>query len=244
MLTYLLILAVGFVAGAISGIIGTGSSIILLPVLVIAFGPLESIPVMAIASTMANLAKLLAWWRETDWRAVAAYALGGVPAAALGARTLIELPPRSIDLALGLFFLVMIPGRRWIAAREFHIRRWHLIFAGAFIGFLTGIVVSTGPLSVPVFTAYGLAKGAFLSTEAAASLALFISKLIVFREFGVLPMKAVFKGLLIGASVMAGAFAAKRIVLRLSPAGFRLLLDGVMLASAVALLWSALGISI
>ena len=37
------------------------------------------------------------------------------------------------------------------------------IIAGA------GLVLSTGPLSVPAFTAYGLVKGAFLSTEAASS---------------------------------------------------------------------------
>jgi len=39
------------------------------------------------------------------------------------------------------------------------------------IGYLTGIVVSTGPLSVPLFLFYGLTKGAFLATEAASSLA-------------------------------------------------------------------------
>jgi len=47
-----------------------------------------------------------------NWRAVAAYAITGVPAAALGARTLLVLPPRLIECALGIFFLLMIPARR------------------------------------------------------------------------------------------------------------------------------------
>jgi hypothetical protein len=37
--TYVLVLAVGVAAGTISGIIGTGASIMLVPVLVLAFGP-------------------------------------------------------------------------------------------------------------------------------------------------------------------------------------------------------------
>src|ERR1700761_4924787 len=105
MTVYLFVLLVGLVAGCISGIVGTGSSIMLLPVLVFSFGPKQAVPIMAIAALMANVARVAAWWREVDWRAFAAYALPGAPAAALGARTLLVLPPRVIDVALGLFFL-------------------------------------------------------------------------------------------------------------------------------------------
>src|SRR5215468_3180456 len=113
MMSYALVLAVGFVAGTVSGIVGTGATVILLPVLVIVFGPREAVPIMAIVALMSNFAKITSWWREIDWRACGAYALGGVPAAALGARTMLSLPPRTVDIALGTFFLVMIPGRRW-----------------------------------------------------------------------------------------------------------------------------------
>ena len=79
------------------------------------------------------------------------------------------------------------PGRRWLASRNMTIGLGGLVIAGAVIGFLTGIVVSTGPLSVPTFAAYGLVKGAFIATEAAGSLALYISKALTFRQFGALP---------------------------------------------------------
>ena len=84
-LTYALVLAVGLVAGIVSGIVGTGATIILLPELVLVFGPREAVPIMAVVALMSNFAKITAWWRAIDWRAMAAYALGGVPAAALGA---------------------------------------------------------------------------------------------------------------------------------------------------------------
>ena len=239
-LTYALVLVVGFAAGTVSGIVGTGATIVLLPVLVLVFGPREAVPIMAVVALMSNFAKITSWWREIDWRACSAYALGGVPAAALGARTLLVLPERAVDLALGLFFLVMIPGRRWLAARKITLGYGGMALAGAVIGFLTGIVVSTGPLSVPAFTAHGLVKGAFIATEAAGSLALYISKAATFRTFGALPFEIVVKGLISGSSVMAGTYLARLIVERLSVTTFQHLLDGVMFISGTVLLWTAI----
>jgi len=239
-LTYALVLVVGFAAGTVSGIVGTGATIILLPVLVLVFGPREAVPIMAVVALMSNFAKITSWWRDIDWRACSAYALGGVPAAALGARTLLVLPERAVDLALGLFFLMMIPGRHWLAARKITLGHGGMALAGAVIGFLTGIVVSTGPLSVPAFAAHGLVKGAFIATEAAGSLALYISKAATFRTFGALPLDIVVKGLISGSSVMAGTYLARLIVERLSVTTFQRLLDGVMLISGTVLLWTAI----
>ena len=240
LLIYALVLVVGFAAGTVSGIVGTGATIILLPILVLAFGPREAVPIMAVVALMSNFAKITAWWREIDWRACAAYALGGIPAAALGARTLLVLPERAVDVALGLFFLAMVPGRRWLAARNIALGYGGMALAGAVIGFLTGIVVSTGPLSVPAFAAHGLVKGAFIATEAAGSLALYVSKAVTFRTFGALPVDIIVKGLITGSSVMAGTYLARLIVERLSIATFQRLLDGVMLVSGMVLLGTAI----
>jgi uncharacterized membrane protein YfcA len=94
---------------------------------------------MAIAALMSNIARVAAWWREVNWRAFAAYSLPGMPAAAVGARTLLILPSRVVDITLGVFFLAMIPLRRWHRSQPFQIRLWQLAIAGACIGFLTGV---------------------------------------------------------------------------------------------------------
>ena len=54
-LNFLFVLAVGLVAGTLSGIVGTGSSIMLMPVLVYAYGPKQAVPIMAVAAVLANL---------------------------------------------------------------------------------------------------------------------------------------------------------------------------------------------
>jgi uncharacterized membrane protein YfcA len=163
----------------------------------------------------------------------------GIPAAALGARTLLVLPSRFVDIAIGLFLILMIPTRRWLAARNFKVTLLHLAGAGAIVGFLTGIVVSTGPISVSMFLTYGLVKGAFLATEAASSLAVFASKTATFQIFGALPLEIIAKGLITGSSVMAGAFIAKPFVLRLDPNVFRFVMDVLLLISGLIMLWNA-----
>lgn len=240
MTAYLLVLSVGFFAGVVSGIIGTGASIVLLPLLVLQFGPQQAVPIMAVASVMGNVGKMTSWWREIDWRAFLAYSVPAVPAAALGARTLLALPAATVDIALGVFFLLMIPVRRWLTARRYTLRAWQMAIVGGAIGFLTGVVASTGPLSVPAFAAYGLVKGAFIATEAAGSLAIFVSKVITFRSFGALPWDSIAKGLIVGSSLMVGSYAAKFVVGRMSADMFRHVLDVVLLVSGVAMIWAGL----
>jgi uncharacterized membrane protein YfcA len=238
-LSFLFVLIVGLVAGTISGIVGTGSSIMLMPVLIYQYGPKQAVPIMAIAAVMANLSRILAWWREVDWRACAVYSVTGIPAAALGARTLLVLPSRSVDISIGLFLIAMVPARHWLARHQLKLSLWHLAIGGAVIGYLTGIVVSTGPLSVPLFLFYGLTRGAFLATEAASSLGIYVSKSVTFQRFGALTPDIALQGLIAGTSLMAGAFIAKPFLLKLNPNVFRLVMDAIMLAAGLSMLWTA-----
>ncbi len=238
-LDLLAVLLLGVVAGTLGGVIGFGSSIMLMPVLVFLFGPREAVPIMAVAALLANASRAAVWWREVDWRAFAAYSVTGVPAAALGASTLLAIPQRWIEIAMGLFFLAVIPARRWLAKRNLRINLWQLALAGAVVGYITGIVVSTGPINAPFFLAFGLVKGAYLATEALGSLAVYISKTIVFRSFGALPFDIISKGLIIGSSLMVGSFVAKRLVLKLKSEQFSMLIEGLLLASGLTMLGAA-----
>lgn len=232
-------LAIGLVAGTLSGIVGFGASVMMMPVLVILFGPQQAVPIMAVVSILVNLSRIVVWWREIAWRPCLTYAAAAAPAAALGARTLLELSPHVVEAALGAFFLAMIPVRRVLAARNLRLKLWQLAIGGALIGYLTGIVASTGPISVPVFLALGLVKGAFLATEAASSLAIYATKAATFRALGALSWDLALAGLIIGSSLMVGSIVARRFVLKLDRERFEWLMDGLLLVSGTAMLWIA-----
>ncbi|BBY64686.1 sulfite exporter TauE/SafE family protein [Mycolicibacterium helvum] len=233
------VLALG--AGALGGLVGTGSSLVLLPVLVVLYGPRAAVPMMGIAAVLANVGRVVAWWSRIRWRPVFAYTASGAPAAALGAHTLLTISPKIIDGFLGVFFLVMIPIRRAMVARAWRLRLWHLALAGAVVGFLTGVVLSTGPLSVPIFTGYGLSGGTFLGSEAASALGLYTAKLATFGQAGSLKTDLVVRGLAIGAALMIGPFLTRRFVQRLQDRTYALLIDAVLVAAGCGMFLALAG---
>jgi uncharacterized protein len=235
MFAVVVLFLVALAAGALGGLVGTGSSLVLLPLLVIAYGPRVAVPVMAVAAVMANIGRVAAWRREIHWPAVLAYAVPGAPAAAVGAHTLLTIPQTVVDSVLGVFFLVMIAVRRIVAVQQWHVRLWQLAVAGAIIGFLTGLILSTGPLSVPIFTGYGLSGGAFLGSEAASSLLLYAAKMAAFGQFGALSASVLLRGLAIGTALMIGPFLARPLVRRIRPHTYGLLIDLVLAAAAAGM---------
>jgi len=56
-----LVLLLGLVAGTVGGVVGFGTSIMLMPALVLVFGPREAVPIMAVAAIMANASRV-GWW--------------------------------------------------------------------------------------------------------------------------------------------------------------------------------------
>jgi len=131
--------------------------------------------------------------------------------------------------------VTMIPTRRVMTARAWRVRLWHFGIAGAAVGFLTGPVLSTGPLSVPVFTGFGLSGGAFLGSEAASALLLYAAKLATFGQLGALTTTLVVRGMAIRAALMIGPFLTRAMVRRLHPHAYTVLIDLVLVAAAAGM---------
>jgi uncharacterized protein len=234
-----LICSVGLVAGVLGGVIGFGTTILLMPPLVHFYGPMQTVPIIALVAIVANLARVVLWLRAIDWQVCVVYSLTAVPCVVLGAHTLVKLDPRMIELMLGSFLLLMIPARRWLRARDFRLRLWHMALVGAGIGYLTGLVATTGAINTPFFLAFGLVKGAYLGTEAASSLTVYLAKGVAYHQLGVIDARAIGQGLLIGVFVLVGSTFSKRLVLRIPERRFLQLMEGVMLVSGLSILWMA-----
>jgi len=226
----------GLLAGIFGGVIGFGTAIILMPALVYFYGPVQSIPVMAIVATVANLSRIFLWWRLIEWRVCFVYSLTAIPAVILGANTIVALNATIVQVILGTFLILLIPIRRWMRKQNFVLQLWHMALVGAFIGYLTGIVATTGAINTPFFLAYGLSKGTFLGTEAASTLSVLFTKGIVFHGIGLLDSTAMIQGLLIGSAVLVGSIFSKRIILTLSERQFLQLMELVMLISGVLII--------
>ena len=226
----------GLGAGVLGGVIGFGTTIILMPALVYFYGPIQAIPVVALVATVANLSRIFLWWSVINWKVCFVYSITAIPAVILGVNTLVTLNDRFIEITLGLFLILLIPIRRWMRQKNFYLKLWQMSLVGAGIGYLTGIVATTGAINTPFFLAFGLSKGAFLGTEAASTLSILFTKGITFHQLGFLNATAMIQGLLIGSCVLVGSIFSKKIILALPEKKFLLLMELVMLISGASIL--------
>lgn len=233
---YAVIVLLGSFAGFISGIVGTGGSIILLPVLSWKFGPQVAVPVMAIASIMSNLSRVIIWRKKINWRACAAYSALAIPGAVMGANLLWHMPEKLSDICIGLFFLMLVPAMEQARRRRLTLSTMQLALCGLITGFLTGVVFSTGPLTVPIFAGYGLVKEALIATESAASLVVFLTKTSTFGAVGALPGFVIATGFLVGASMISGIYISKHLITRMPERYFNYAVSFMLFVAGVSML--------
>lgn len=201
----------------------------LLPILVAVFGIQPAIPILTVAQLLGNGSRMWFNRAQVDRRVLAWFALGAVPLALAGGLLFAITPPSALSRLLGAFLLGTVvwrhlrpgPPRRLPAARSFAL-------IGAGFSFLSALSGSVGPLMAPFFLAYGLVKGAYIGTEAAATVIMHVVKLVAYSGTAVLSGQAAVIGLALGPLMIAGSFIGKQIVDRLPERVFVLLIEGVL----------------
>lgn len=223
-------------AATLAAVTGFGGAAVLLPVLVAVFGIRAAIPILTVAQLIGNGARV--WFNrgELAWRVVGWFALGGVPMALLGGYLFAVAPLPALTRLLGAFLLILV---LW---RHLRPRGTRTFPAAAFVGIgagsslLSALLGSVGPLMAPFFLAYGLAKGAYIGTEALCTVIMHVVKLVAYRQSGVLTGPDVLAGLLLGPLMIAGSYLGKHIVDRLPRSLFVATIEIVLIGAGIVFL--------
>ena len=223
-------------ASTLAAVTGFGGAAVLLPVLVVAFGVRDAVPILTVAQLVGNASRVWFNRRELDSRVVAWFTVGAVPFAFLGGVLFARAPSAGLTRLLGLFLLLVVAWRRLRPDARVAppLRAFALIGAGS--SFLSALVGSVGPLMAPFFLAYGLVKGAYIGTEALSTVVMHVTKLVAYRESDVLSGASLLTGLAIAPVMVAGSWAGKRIVDRLPEHVFVILIEAVMTAAGLLFL--------
>lgn len=234
--TWLLVGVVALMAATLAAVTGFGGAAVLLPVLVLAFGVRDAVPILTVAQLVGNGSRVWFNRRELDWPVVGWFAVGAVPLGFAGGLLFSRAPLSGLTRLLGFFLLVVVTWRR-LRPQGFP-RPALRGFAGigAASAFLSALVGSVGPLMAPLFLGYGLVKGAYIGTEAMATVVMHVTKLIAYREGSVLSARAALAGLALGPLMIAGSWTGKRIVDRIPGRVFVLLIEATMVAAGVLFL--------
>ena len=225
-----------FVASTLAAVTGFGGAAVLLPVLVAVFGVRDAIPILTVAQLIGNGSRVWFNRRELDWAVVGWFALGGVPLAFVGGLLFAKAPLSALTRILGAFLIAVVIWRhvRPGLPRRPPVRSFALIGAGASL--LSALLGSVGPLMAPFFLAYGLLKGAYIGTEALATVLMHVVKLAAYEQGAVLSAPAILVGLSLGPIMIGGSYVGKRVVDRLPEHMFVLLIEATMTAAGLLFL--------
>ena len=211
------VLLVGALVGSlVGGVAGFGTGIIMLPLVAWVLGFRSAVPVLTVTMSIGNLSRI--WWSrgEVDRAVVLRFALGAMPATALGTAIYAGAPAEWLGRFIGVFLIASVPLRRLLATDFFRMRLRYFPALGTFIGLLSAMVVTTGPLNTPFFLAYGLRRSAFVGTEAVCSMAMHLARGATLARYALVTRETVIVGLVLGGTMFAGTWVGRRLLDRMS----------------------------
>jgi len=222
---------VALVAATLAAVTGFGGAAVLLPVLVGAFGIRDAIPMLTAAQLVGNASRVWFNRRELDLRVVGWYSLGAVPFGVVGGVLFSTAPLRGLTRLLGVFLILMVGWRhrRRSPPASFPVQAFGAI--GGAASLLSALLGSVGPIMAPFFLAYGLVKGAYIGTEALATVVTHVAKVVAYGETGVFSRRAALVGLGLGPVMVLGSYVGKRIIDRLPVAAFTTIIEVTMLVA-------------
>ena len=156
-------------ASTLGGLSGFGTGLVLPVFLAPLVGIANVIPVMAVAMLLNNASRVVAFWRDVQWRHVRRMLALGLPACAAGAYCYTLLSSQWIAALLGIFLLLSIPLRRLLRRAQLQFSPSAELGAGAFFGFINGGMTGAGVILISILMSVGVAGSALVATDAVVS---------------------------------------------------------------------------
>lgn len=209
-----------FAAALVSGAAGFGGSLLLLPVVTACVGSEVAVPVLTIAQLIGNLSRMGMGFRQIDWKSVGLFSLTSLPLAALGAFGFSLLPKELVTRCIGVALILLVLAKL-LLKKDLPKGKSTLLVGGAVTGGLSGLCGSGGPIGAAVFLSLGLSPVAYIASEAATATAMHILKTAIYSQLTDMTAKTLLVGLAMGATMLAGTFAANRFIKKMEKNKFQ-----------------------
>lgn len=228
------LMAASFIASLITAALGIGGGALLLAVMASLVPGAALIPVHGAVQLASNAGRMGLLLKHVHWPALKGFTLGSVLGAALGGLVAVELPPWTIQLAVGLFVIwsVLSKPPAWLSRFP--------IVTGGISSFLTMFFGATGLFVAGYTKAQGLPRHGHVATHAALMTVQHCLKVVVFGILGFAFGAWLWVVIALSVAGFAGTMMGRAVLGRMSDHGFRRALDILLILIALRLIWSAL----
>ncbi len=185
-------------------------------VLAIMLAPLlgikETVPVVATALIISNIARIWAFRKSVSIREYLAVFLTALPFIVLSAYVYVSLSVGIVALVLGCFLMLSIPLNRVLKKKKIKVGLKGLALAGVPYGMVSGSTFGAAVILAPFLIGAGLAGETMIGTIAILGFSLNVTKTIVFGLSPLLTQELFVTGVLVGLCTIPGAYIGRWLV--------------------------------
>ena len=227
--------AASLVSSFIAVYAGAAGGVLLLALMAIVLPPAVVIPVHTVVMLGSGIARAIAMWRHVLYGTLIPFVIGAAIGAAAGAKVFVAIPLASLQAVLGAFVLLVtwLPKLGRIGAER---NRFAFLIGATFLGVF---VSATGTLIAPFVASASPNRFNHVATLGALMAITHVAKLVAFGFIGV--ANGSFAPLMAAmiATGAVGAWLGELALNYTSETRFRLMLQLVLTALALKLLWGA-----
>ncbi len=232
MLETVILIVAGLAAGLLSGTVGFGGSMILLPAITSFYGIEVAVPMATVAQLLSNIFRMGAGFRSIRWRKVGFFLILAAPLTVVGAYGFVVVPKEMMTRILCILltiFAILDLSERFRLPRS----RWTMLAGGGVSGIINGLLCLSGPISSAVFLTLGLSPVAYIASEAASAVVMHIIQMIMYGEFGLMGKMVILDGLYLGVAMVIGNFIAMKFIRDIRRKIYRRIVAAVMIVCSI-----------
>lgn len=228
---------VALLAGLLSGAVGFGGGMVILPAISYLYGVEVAVPMATLAQLMSNLSKVGMGFRQIQWKQVGWFLVAAAPLTALGAWGFAIAPKVLMTRTLCVFLIVFAILK---ITTKLHLPQGKgtMLVGGGITGTINGLLGISGPLSSAVFLTLELSPVAYIASEAAAASAMHIIKIFMYGKLQLMTWPIFWHGLLMGAAMMLGNFVALKTIKNVKKKIYQPIVATVMIAVSLWLFFT------
>jgi uncharacterized membrane protein YfcA len=232
---YITLIIVGLVAGLLSGSVGFGGGMIILPVITYFYGVEVAVPVATIAQLLSNLSRGAMGYKDIHWGKVGLFLICAAPLTVLGAYGFAvvdkQLMTRVLCVFLIVFAIIKMTGKVKLPEGKMT-----AFIGGGLTGLINGLLGISGPISSAVFMTFGLTPVAYIASESMAAAAMHVIKAITYGKLNLMSPHIFLNGLFIGCTMMVGNYFAMRYIRNVNRKKYQKVIAAILIAVSVFLM--------